>query len=334
MALLGRSIEKVFCAGCYEQKMKELILDKLGFSEYSGFNYSDYIIDNYMAVGVAGYADNKPIKAEVGSLGFENPAGGMLANANDIAKLMMFMFRNNITVNDNEHQLLNGSTIDEIFKPKILLRNGYQSIGNPWEMEYREYNTQHGDNSNSVSGVWYRGKEGELDGYRSSVVMIPEYKLGVFHSALISTVHDDDGHVWVYDVLDMLLPFVDNLLYQNSMRFEYELPSNYQLLLGRYVGDGIIVDINVAMDSNTGIKYLRGNSSHGSESRLEIFRNEFNGNVFDKNVLRSHNLHNSACRWFDDGQDQELMYFTFGDGGDKHATNAMFMGNYFNYTSN
>ena len=81
------------------------------------------------------------------------------------------------------------------------------------------------------------------------------------------------------------------------------------------------------------MKYLRGNSSFGDIARLEIFRNEFNGEIYDEKVLRSHNLDESECRWLDDGQDQELMYFSFGDGDNKHATNAVFMGDSFNYTS-
>ena len=251
----------------------------------------------------------------------------MLAGANDLAKLMMFMFRNNMTINDNKNQLLNGTTIDEIFKPKVLLRDGYQSIANPWEMEYREYVTQ----QNTVSGVWYRGKEGELSGYRSSVVMVPEYKLGVFHSALISDVDDDDGHVWAYDVMDMLVPFVDDLLYTNGIGFKYELPKNYELIVGHYIGPGFVGDIAV-VDGPKGMKYLKVTDNDGDELRLEVFRNEFNGEVFDDKVLRAHNMDGSACRWLDDGEDQELMYFEFGNGDNQHATGAQFMGERFNYT--
>merc|ERR1712048_1491726 len=112
MALLGRSLEKVFCGGCYEQKMKDLILDRLNFSEYAGFNYNQSIIDNQMALGVAYYDDNgDAVAANPHSLAFENPAGGMLASANDMAKFMQFMFRNNMSssVDDSDKQLLNGT---------------------------------------------------------------------------------------------------------------------------------------------------------------------------------------------------------------------------------
>ena len=81
------------------------------------------------------------------------------------------------------------------------------------------------------------------------------------------------------------------------------------------------------------MKYLRANSSSGDMSRLEIFRNEMNGEVYDQNVLRSHNLDGSACRWLDDGQDQELLYIVFGNGDNKHATGGIFMGDIFNYTT-
>eukprot|EP01084_Bolivina_argentea_P244087 408989_1 len=322
IALLGRSIEKLFCTyGCYEDKVKQLILNQLNFSIYSGFNYSKEIIDNYMAVGVAGYdSNNKPIKASVGTLGWDNPCGGLLANANDLSKLIMFMFRNNITMNDNKYQILNGSTIDEILKPKILLRNGFQSIGNPWEMEYFTFNTSR----NTTIGVWYKGKEGELSGYRSSVVIVPQYKIGIFNSALISDV--SASHVWAYDVLNMLIPYVDNLLYKNGNINNYILPNNYQLLIGSYRQKGytFMVNISVVMNEQYGLKYLKSTDSGGDMLRLNIFEN-------DKNVLRAYNLDGSECRWLDDGQDQELVYFSFDNGDDKHATSFIFMENEFVY---
>jgi len=322
ISVLGRSIEKVFCDGCYENKIKDIILDGLNCSIYSGFNYSNYIINNEMAVGVAGYANGKPIKASVESLGFENPAGGLLANANDVSKLIMFMFRNNITVNDYEYQILNGTTIEEILKPKIVLRDGYEAIGNPFEMRYREFVTNNGVNT----GVWYKGKQGELSGYRSSVVLVPEYKIGIFNVALISDV--SDSTVWTYNVLDMLIPYVDGLLYEYGNKYNYMLPNNYQLLIGIYKDEygGIY---NIKVSNSNGNSYLTVNNN---EYRLELFMNRYNENIiYDNNVLRVINLHENTCREIDDGSDQELMYFMFNNGNNNHATQLIFMGNKYNY---
>ena len=95
-----------------------------------------------------------------------------------------------------------------------------------------------------------------------------------------------------------------------------------------YVGMGSTFDIEVVTDSVNGMKYLKAR-----DLRLEIFRNEFDGSLYDKNVLRAHNLDGSACRWLDDGEDQELVYFLFENGESNHATNVLFMGNVYNYTS-
>jgi hypothetical protein len=40
------------------------------------------------------------------------------------------------------------------------------------------------------NGVWTRSKEGELEGFRSSVTLVQELKLGVFVAALQSEVDE------------------------------------------------------------------------------------------------------------------------------------------------
>ena len=47
-----------------------------------------------------------------------------------------------------------------MLEPMVLLRDGQAAVGSPWEMHYL-----------TASGYWAKGKQGELPGYRSSVIM-------------------------------------------------------------------------------------------------------------------------------------------------------------------
>lgn len=65
----------------------------------------------------------------------------------------------------------------EMLLPTILLADGSSAVGTPMEMKYE-------------GGVWTKGKQGELPGYRSSMTMVPKLKLGIFTSALVSDVEE------------------------------------------------------------------------------------------------------------------------------------------------
>ena len=81
------------------------------------------------------------------------------------------------------NQILDGDTLAELLRPSVLLRDGSSAVGTPWEMKY-----------STESQVWVKSKQGELPGYRSSVSVVEELKLGVFTSALVSDV--DEHSVW------------------------------------------------------------------------------------------------------------------------------------------
>ena len=56
-----------------------------------------------------------------------------------------------------------GVTLREMLSPATLLRDGSSAVGSPWEIKYS-------------GGVWVKSKQGELPGYRSSVMLAEPLK--------------------------------------------------------------------------------------------------------------------------------------------------------------
>ena len=337
--------------------MKSIVLNKLNLSQYSGFVYNSTVL-SHCAVGVTTNTNDENIKVTLDSLGFENPAGGMLASANDMAKLMQFMFRNNISTSDddNPHQLLDGNTVDEMLTPIITMHDDYQTIGNPWEMQFITFNNTVGnayDYNNddyrslelslsqaSQIGVWTKSKQGSLPGYRTSTSMVPDYKLGVFTGALIQDVNDT--FVWSYDVLKIILPTLNDILTkQTNIKFyKHQLPSNYKDLIGVYSFNSSFPSVEIFVKNDS---YLMVNAYQwlGSFLRLEMFYDE-NGNVL-QNILRGRKDVNDTnlkqgCRTLEDGPDYELFYFNFDSSSlnqpsDSHATSFIFMATQYAYVN-
>ena len=324
--------------------MRLAVLNKLDLSPYSGFEFNSTVSD-HCAIGVTyEYINGKETQVAGGldSLGFENPAGGMLASGNDIAKLMQFMFRNNESIGSNNNQLFDGVTVNEMLVPNINLRNNYQTIGLPWEMQFVEFNTS--EYNDGKTGVWFKSKQGELPGYRTSTAMVPSYKLGVFTASLTDDI--SDGTVWSYQILSMILPTLNDLLQGPTNTKRYTLPSNYKDLIGDYYleseEDLSPVEIYVKNDS-----YLMVNAQEleGVFLRLELFHDK-NGNAVS-DVLRARDDVNGTnleaeCRSLEDGNDYELVYFDFDGVGSNgiessssssHAKSFVFMGNKFIYTT-
>ena len=323
-SLLGRALETLFCEyGCYEDLVKKYILDGLGFSKYSGFNYSDEVIE-HCAIGI----DNGGYPAPIETSYFDNPNGGMLASANDMAKFMMFMFRNNYTVNDNSNQIFNGTTINEILKGRSLLNDGFESVGTPFEMHYAVFDRYYG--INNKAGVWFKGKQGEVPGYRSCTMMVPKYKLGVFTVALKDPENISQGSVSSDEIIKMILPYLDNQLYLNWINTnKYELPSNYPLLIGKYKIGSSIIEIIKTNAIENGKEYLVFRRSGNDEYRLNIV---YNKGIIDDTVLVSSFMDNdvTTCFWYDSGGG-EYLYFDFNNNKQTHATSFTFEGSKYTY---
>ena len=318
-ALLGRAVEKIFCDGCYEELVKKLILNQLNFSKYSGFNYSQDIIDNHCAYGW--YLDENGEKQQgpIATSYWDNPNGAMLASPNDMAKFMMFMFRDEMEKN-NGSQVLDGMTIREMLKPKTLLNDGVEAVGTPFEMHYYPFKRMIPGKENDAFGVWYKGKQGEVLGYRSCTMMAPDYKLGVFTVALEDPYWISEGSVWANEILNMMLPELDMKLYDDYVgNDQYYLPKNYALLEGVYDCDGYRVNISREYSEQYGafLVYDDGSGMYN----FEVFSDEIE-DVYrlGRDFLNS----TETCFWGEIPQTNALLYFQFDDGTDKHATSILY----------
>ena len=214
--------------------------------------------------------------------------------------LMKLFFRDDRAAYSPAGQPVSGDTIHEMLNPAVLLRDGDHAVGSPWETQYLHR-----------SDVWARGKQGELPGYRSSVLLVEELKLGAFTSALVSDV--PSATVWTEEVVEILVPALIEALHR--LRAPASLPAGAHQLTGRYF-DGVSVSIE---HSSTLVLRL---SPHASPLNLTLV-DEISTPT--RRIFRAHPAHSSAdCRHLDDGVDFEFAYFTLPSAG-ANATRLRFM---------
>lgn len=266
-----------------------------------------------MAVGVD-YSPKGWVPADIYPLQWQTPDGGLLASANDIAKLISFLFRRNAPAGGS--QVLDGATIAELLTPVLLTHDGVGGFGYPFEFNY-------------TAGYWTLSKAGELPGYRSNVAIVPELKIGVFVSALLSTTPDDS--TLTIPMLDLLIPAFEQVLF--SMDPPSPFPSNSDVFLGTYISaDGFTtLVVSLTPDNTMTRKNIRNNirdNNNNAEptptqkSVKQLFANAYNSDGsfaytaalsavdFDNTTLRISMVDPlPECRWLDDGFDQELIYF-------------------------
>eukprot|EP01012_Entosiphon_sulcatum_P062689 TRINITY_DN8920_c0_g2_i1.p1 TRINITY_DN8920_c0_g2~~TRINITY_DN8920_c0_g2_i1.p1 ORF type:complete len:484 (+),score=62.55 TRINITY_DN8920_c0_g2_i1:22-1452(+) len=260
----------------YEALVQKYILDRLGMG--STFRVDNDTISR-MAVGV-----DDGVRAHVRDLGWDNGCGGLIASSEDMAKYMSAIL---------DGTLLDPSTVNEYLTAVVLNRDGSTGVGLPWELAYR-------------GGMWIKSKQGGLAGYRSSLALVPDLRLGIFTTALQNDV--EDGTVWAYPALDILVPRLQAALWQNQPPPESLLPPAATQYVGNY-SQGI----SIFLSSNNNSLIAQ---SPGGLINLTRFSAD--------HVVRVTLIdENSSCRTLDDGVDQELMYFEVV--GDQPATAFIFM---------
>jgi len=290
MALLGRALGHASGssdAWAYESQVKQRILEPLGM-KYASF-YLDETTKARMGVGTGvdgsainlSHTCNGAHESEVAWCG---PCGCLWASADDIGELMKLFHRDDRPA-DAGKQVLDGDSIHEMMAPAVLLRDGTAAVGSPFEIQYS-------------SGVWIKSKQGQFPGYRSSMSLVPELKLGIFVSALVSDVEDEN--VWTIAALDILIPLFKSALWRLAP--VPTLPANYTALVGKYaISDGYY-DTSVTVEVVGG--QLIMNEGGGPNDILAL-------SVVDgfENVLRVHIVNSTeSCMWLDNG-DQEFAYF-------------------------
>ena len=304
MALLGRALEHVGEHASYEDLVEKYITKPMMMTNAT-FAYNQTTMER-SAKGTD--KEGKEVKVPVGpSCGFGAPAGCLWASAGDIGMLMKLLFRADSTKKDDP---LGGSTISEMLAPEILLRNGFEAVGTPFEMQY-------------VSNrYWTKGKQGELPGYRSSMTIVDELRLGVFTSALVSDVDEDS--VWTIPALEILAPAFEAAL--NRLQPSPQLPKNYQRMEGSYYDGSVTIEAD-------GQTLVFKTSKDGARLQLKT------DPTIPPDFLRAHDidgLSTLGCRWKDDGTDQELVQFIMGNGAGHKADEVVaieFMGARYNRRS-
>eukprot|EP01113_Clastostelium_recurvatum_P024136 TRINITY_DN2880_c0_g1_i1.p1 TRINITY_DN2880_c0_g1~~TRINITY_DN2880_c0_g1_i1.p1 ORF type:complete len:521 (-),score=101.55 TRINITY_DN2880_c0_g1_i1:14-1576(-) len=287
IALLGRATEKV-TGGTYENYVETNILPALGM-KMSGYNYT--ILGNYMAVGVTELANGTTVPAPPETLGWEAPAGGLLASADDMAKYISFTFR--FAEKPGPSQPIDGHTVLEWLSPAILTRDGLAAFGNPWEYSYDQNNT-----------IYIRSKAGELTGFRSQVAIVPEIKLGIFISVTTDSLpNDPSSTAYTFPAMSsILIPALFDAL--EPLQPQNPLPPNWKAFIGLYKLSATVFNsgefqVYLAKDSS----YLMASYVFENEgfSHVNITK-QIDPTTFLINLVDG--LEDLSCRWLDDGEDQ------------------------------
>jgi len=215
-SLLGHVLEEI--AGVkYEDYIQENILDPLGMTN-TGFNFTQEIIDK-MAVGYD--TNGEPDPYYYTSLGWSAPCGQMYSTANDLAKLMSFLFQTEVS-----DGIIDSATIREMFLPIFMDNDRTTGFGLPWEFEY-------------YGGYMTRTKRGDVPGFASEMILVQELKLGI---VVLANTMEEASPIAVPIAQSFIAAFNDVM--QNLET--YDLPYNYEDYLGEYlyVGESVTISFN------------------------------------------------------------------------------------------
>jgi len=220
-SILGRVCE-IITKTKFEDLIQKIFVNGLGLTG-TGNIFTQQII-NRMATGYS-----TPLL----QLGFDNPAGQMFSTTNDFDKLISFLFRTD--VNASKSQPLDGATLREMLTPNLAYYNndGKTGFGSPWE-------TYHFENEVLVI------KEGDLPGYHSMMVVLPELKIGL--SILQNCEGDGNPGNIVQQFTTYLLPTMKNILIKNQ---KLSFPQIVTPYVGIYFVEGTNNSyINITYTSN------------------------------------------------------------------------------------
>ena len=198
---------------------------------------------------------------------------------------------------------MDGDSLHELLSPQVLLRDGYEAIGSPWEMVYL--------GESGGGQFWAKGKQGELPGYRSSVLLVEPLKLGIFVSALVSDVPSPT--VWTVDALSLLAPAVSSALWR--LKPPPQLPAGTELLVGKYL-DG---SVHVATSGAVLLLTLAPGAAPLNLTLITAHSTPTMRAFYAQPVQST-----ATCRSLDDGQDLEIAYFSLPSAG-ANASSLRFM---------
>ncbi|GAM25603.1 hypothetical protein SAMD00019534_087780 [Acytostelium subglobosum LB1] len=300
MSVLGRTCEKA-ANKLYEDYVQEKILNPLGMLN-SSYYYDD--IKDRMAVGLN--LDNGTYSAaDIYPLGWGTPMGGLYSSGRDMARYAAFWL-------SEENVILDSSTVHQAIQAGVYLVNdGQSSYGTPWETFFSTQNN-----------LWIREKAGALDGYRSQLGLVREYRLGVFISAMLFINTED---VWMMDAMDILIPAFDAVLREagspiqipgvpvNTSPHKASLPNS--AFVGLYLDD-INGECFRVMENG---EQLTADFCDGRTFNVT----EFSSETPTLKRIQVADASLDTCWYMTMGENYEIAYFYFGD---DRATSVMIMG--------
>eukprot|EP01132_Coremiostelium_polycephalum_P004350 gene4350-5444_t len=330
-ALLGRSLEKA-CDTKYERFVHEEILEPLGMFN-SSFNRKK--IQDQFAVGVTLYPNGSYVQSPVVDFGWGTPMGGLYSTPRDMSKFMSFWLNQ-----DAEEGILDRSTINEAMSPLSLVNDGVSLFGSPFELAYNQKNN-----------IWVKSKGGATEGYRTQMALIPELEIGLFFSSMMYISTDD---LFTMDALNVLIPAFESLFTQNQSKFDFNddyLTNNTSAIDHPKI---TLSSSKSSYDSRESKKievplsnYVGYYSSDEFEVLIQLEGSSLLVNISDPflyyasrfnedpNVLRIKYTDPTSvtCRFYNDGSNHELMYFTPDPNTPNQFSHLMVMGETVKLTS-
>eukprot|EP01079_Euglenida_sp_SAG-EU17-18_P003566 gene3566-4010_t len=152
LSLLGHCTERAFPGNArYEDLVPRHILSPLGSMAIHEAHAASMLstFDPDMQRTAVGKGDEGRA-APVEPLGWDNPCGGLMASASDMARYMRYL----LNPESNPAPAVDPATMSEYFTMTMPLRDGPAAIGLPWEYSYLPVN-----GSEDVPGVWVSTKQ-------------------------------------------------------------------------------------------------------------------------------------------------------------------------------
>jgi CubicO group peptidase (beta-lactamase class C family) len=219
-----------------------------------------------------GYEQGQLIPVQ--NLGFANPCGGVFSSANDMAKLLSFLLRDNAPRDDanGSGQPMDSATVRRWLTERAYVNPSdlncphcayYTEWGIPWQ-NLRVNNELMGN----FSRFYLLSKDGSVPGYNSQMVLQPDMKLGIFTT--MSTGGAREGPFFS-DTLTAfafgLLPrFYDYLVAQPQLSRLPPSPGDFVGVYGALIGGGSVA-VQIGRNSSgvfgDTILYALGNENLG-----------------------------------------------------------------------
>jgi CubicO group peptidase (beta-lactamase class C family) len=160
--VLGHTVRRASSFDSYEEMIDRVILKPLGMRN-SGVNMSKLTAAQYSQHLALPYQEGfKPCGQPcLRDFGWSSPSGAMYSTVNDLAKILQLMFQHDAP----SSKILRPSTLRETLLPRYLMPDREGGYALTWEL-YR------------IGDYMLRTKRGDVDGYASEIIMIPELKLG------------------------------------------------------------------------------------------------------------------------------------------------------------